>query len=106
MAVDSIFRPLTSFLSVAQQEIVVDALDEVLSGTTFFPTLALIAICEIASHKTVRELRKTKEGASLHNSGLATTLFNFFFLGIPIHILARLYVSTFCCYLCDSTILC
>lgn len=88
----SLLRSHTYSLSDEEREIAVDAFYEVVNQT-LLSTLVLVAICEVASHKTVRELRKTKEGASLHNSGIATTLFNFFVLAIPVHVAARLYVQ-------------
>lgn len=88
---DSFLRSLASFLPVNEHEIVVEAIYEM--GHTLVLTLGLIAICEVASHKTVTALRKTKEGASLHNSGFVSTLFNFAFVAIPVHIIARLYVQ-------------
>jgi hypothetical protein len=90
---DSILRSWTSFLlPVERQDVAVDAFYEILTSWTLFPTLILLVVCEMASYETVAALRKTKEGAALHTSGVVSTLGNLFFLGIPVHVLARLYV--------------
>jgi large-conductance mechanosensitive channel len=88
---DSCLRSIASILPVDKREIAVEATYEI--GNTLLATLVLIAICEVASHKTVRDLRKTKEGALLHTSGFVSTIFNFIFLAVPVQVTARLYVQ-------------
>jgi hypothetical protein len=71
-----------------QEDVAVAAIYEI--TPTFVLTVLIVAICEIASYSTVRALRKTSEGAALHTSGIIATLFNLFFIGIPVHVIARL----------------
>jgi hypothetical protein len=75
-------------LPTAQQDIAVAAIYEI--SPTFLLTVLVVAICEMASLPTVRALRKTSEGAALHTSGIIATLVNIFFIGIPVHVIARL----------------
>lgn len=53
-------------------------------------TIVVILVCELLSLPTVRALRSTQYGRSLHNWAIISTLFNFLFVATPIHTLARL----------------
>jgi hypothetical protein len=90
---DSYLRTIVSFLPVDKQEIAVEATREV--WPIIVATWVLIAVCEVTSYKTVRDLRKTKEGALLHTYGCVSSFFNFIFPAIPVHVAARLYVPRF-----------
>jgi hypothetical protein len=85
---DNLFHSLLSFLPQQQRDIAVDAIYEI--TPTFLLTIVVVAVCELASYQTVQALRKTKEGAALHTSGIIATLFNLFIIGIPVHVVARL----------------